>query len=227
MPSDFPRSPRFLKGALVAYETPFLGPVPNVIVFQYNPDQLSRSLAHRAPPPDPKSVGAVREDVLRVFGPPVETITLTVDLDAADQLADPGRHPHIVARGLQPVLAALELLLYPPSAQVLLDRTMAQRGTAQISKKGEAAPLVLFVWGPSRVLPVLLTNFSVTEKAFDQALNPILAEVQLGMRVLTYMDLKEDHLGYRAYTATQTQKEVLARLNLVSSPERITGMLQF
>jgi len=129
MPSDFPRSPKFLKGALVAYESQFLGPVPNIIVFQYNPEQLSRTLAHRAVPPEPSNVGGAREDVQRALGPPVETISLSVVLDATDQLGEPERHPHIVAHGLHP---ALELLLYPPSAQFLLNRTLAQAGTAQI-----------------------------------------------------------------------------------------------
>jgi hypothetical protein len=215
-----------LKGALVAYESQFLGPVPNVIVFQYNPVQLSRSLAHRVPRPDPKNVGAAREDVQQVLGPPVETIDLSVELDAADQLADPARHPQIVAHGLNPALAALELLLYPPSTQVLLNRTLAQAGAVQTSSGGNT-PFVLFVWGSSRVLPVRLTSFSVTEKAFDQALNPIQAEVKLGMRVLTYMEFKETSLGYNAYLASQAHKEALARLNLVNSAEQATGLPPF
>lgn len=225
MPSDFPRSPKSLKGALVAYESQFLGPLPNVIVFQYNPAQLRRTLAHRAAAPEPSNVGAARGDVQRVQGPPVETINLTVELDAADQLGEPAIHPHVVAHGLQPALAALELLLYPPSAQVLLNRTLTQAGTAQLCPAD--VPLVLFVWGPSRVLPVRLTSFSVTEEAFDQNLNPIQAKVDLGMRVLTYAELQETSLGYYAYLASQAQKEVLARLNLVSSAERVIGLLPF
>jgi hypothetical protein len=225
MPSDFPRSPKLLKGALVVYESQTPGLPPKVIVFQYNPEQLSRSLATRAAPSEPGNVGGAREDVLRVQGPPVETTNLTVVLEVSDQLAEPAQHPQIVLHGLHPALAALELLLYPPSSQALLNRTLAQAGTAQISP--EDVPLVLFVWGASRVVPVRLTSFSVTEQAFDQALNPIRVEVQLGMRVLTYMELKETSLGYNAYLATQTQKEVLARLNLVNSAEQVIGMLPF
>ena len=91
----------------------------------------------------------------------------------------------------------------------------------------EHVPLVLFVWGSSRVLPVRLTSFSVTEQAFDQQLNPILAKVQMGLRVLTYVDFKESSLGHSAFIANQTQKEVLARLNLINSAEQIVGMLPF
>lgn len=225
MSSDFPRSPKFLKGALVAYESQFLGAVPNIIVFQYNPEQLSRSLASRSAPPEASNVGAAREDVQRVLGPPVETVNLTVELDAADQLAEPETHPQIVAHGLHPALASLELLLYPSNTQVLLNQTLAQAGTAQICPTD--IPLVLFVWGRTRVLPVRLTNFSVTEDAFDQKLNPIRAKVELGMRVLTFMELRETSLGYTAYLASQSQKEVLARLNLVNSAEQLLGSLPF
>jgi|SRR5215211_7461331 len=225
MPSDFPRSPKLLKGALVAYQSQFLGPVPNVIVLQYNPDQLNRTLTNRSERSQTGSVGEAREDALQVLGPPIETTTITVVLEATDQLAEPTQNPQIVVHGLHPALAALELLLYPPSSQVLLNRTLARAGTAQI--RPADVPMVLFVWGRSRVVPVRLTSFSVTEQAFDQALNPIRAEVQLGMRVLTYMELKESSLGYNAYLATQTQKEVLARLNLGSSAEQAIGTLPF
>lgn len=225
MGSHFPGSPRLLKGALIAYDSQFLGLVPNVIAFQYNPDQLSRSLTERAAPPEPSNLGAAREDVLRVLGPPVENITISIELDATDQLAEPALHPQIVLHGLHPALAALELLLYPKNTQVLLNRTLAQAGQAQICPAD--VPLVLFVWGPSRVVPVRLTSFSITEEAFDQFLNPMRARVDLGMRVLTFMELKEASLGFAAYMATQVQKEVLARLNLVNSAEQVLGQLPF
>jgi len=76
MPSDFPRSPKFLKCALVAYQSQFIGAVPNIIVFQCNPLQLSRTLAARAAPPEPSNLGAAREAVLWVQGTPVETISI-------------------------------------------------------------------------------------------------------------------------------------------------------
>jgi hypothetical protein len=185
LPSQFPRSPKLLKGALVAYQSQFLGPIPNVIVFQYNPEQLSRSLSYRAPTPDYSSGnwGEAMEDIYRVQGPPSETINLSVELDAVDQLEHPAQNESAVLFGLHPALAALELLLYPTDSQVLLNQSLLQAGEAQVSAAD--APVVLFVWGLSRVLPVRLTNFSVTEQAFDQRLNPIQAKIDLGMQVLT------------------------------------------
>ncbi len=228
MPSDFPRTPRFLKGALVAYESKFLGPIPNVIVFQYNPESLSRSISQRVAAPvsqESQQSGVARQDAQRVPGPPEETITLTIQLDAADQLAEPASHVHTVEFGLHPTLAALELLLYPKTDQILISESLSKAGEIQTNPPD--LPIVLFVWGKSRVVPVRLTSFSVSEKAFDQGLNPIQAEVNLGMKVLTYMDLAEGTLGRNAYMVYQTQKEVLARLNLLNSAEQIFGTLPF
>lgn len=223
MPSDFPRSPKFLKGALVAYESEILGPIPNIIVFQYNPEQLSRTLTLRTPPAPAEKSGGAKAETYKVQGPPVESIELNIVLDAVDQLEEPALHPFAVARGIHPALSALELLLYPPENQFFENKTLSLTGSAKI--KAEKTPLVLFVWGPSRVVPVQLTGFSVTEEMFDQQLNPIQAKVDLGMKVLTYMELKETSIGYGAYLATQAQKEIMARLNMMNNVEQIAGML--
>jgi hypothetical protein len=224
MASDFPRSPKLLKGGLVVYQSQNPGPPPQVIVFQYNPEQMSRSLVMRAAPRDPGNVGSAREDVLRVLGPPVETINLSVDLDAADQLAEPDKNPDTVQNGLHAPLAILEMLLYPTTekAQQMLD--FAQAGQVQVCPAD--VPLVLLAWGKSRVLPVLLTNFSVNEQAFDPQLNPIQAKVDLGMRVLTYMELQQGTLGYMAFLAYQRQKEMLAgQYAPLGDPSRLLGLL--
>lgn len=212
-----------IKGAIIAYNSQFLGRRPNVILFQYNPGEVSRSLENRTAPSDVRNVGAAKEEATRVLGPPVETISVTVELDAAEQLEHPLLHPHVARHGLHPALAALEMLLYPPPTQVHLNRALAQAGTVQYCPP--EVPLALFVWGVSRVLPVRLSSFSVTEEAHDRNLNPIRARVELSMRVLTYMELKESSIGYQAYMATQVQKEVLARLNVANSAREILGLL--
>src|SRR5690606_20501542 len=114
---------------------------------------------------------------------------------------------------------------YPPTEQFLLRRALAVAGTVQHSPP--EVPIVLFIWGRSRVVPVRLTTFTVTEEEFDPQLNPVRAKVDLGMGVLTYVDMRDNSVGYAAYLATQVQKEVLARLNLVNSAEQIIGMLPF
>lgn len=199
-------SPKVLKGALVAYAFPDL--VPSLVVFQYNPETLTRSLSPRT------AEGAVgRGDALRADGPPEETISLTVEIDAADQLE---RGDGLTAsHGLHPALAMLEGLLYPPFPLVVANQALALAGGAFIG--GEPVPLALFVWGASRVLPVRVQSVSITEQAFDPALNPILARAELSMRVLSYRELEPGSPAYWVYMAAFTQKEVLAAMNLVSN----------
>jgi hypothetical protein len=209
MSSEFPGSPQLLKGALAVYQSQTPGTQPTLIVFQYNPEQLRRTLALRTPPREGSNVGNAREDILRVIGPPLETINLTVVLDATDQLEDPQQNQVVVENGLTPALAMLELLLYPATALVQQNQTLADRGEVQISPAD--LPLTLLVWGKSRIVPVKLTSFSVTEEAFDPDLNPIQAKVELGMQVLTYMELTPSSLGYDAYLSYQRKKEQLAQ----------------
>jgi hypothetical protein len=224
MASDSPRSPKLLKGGLVVYPSQSPGPPSQVILFQYNPEQMSRSLAMRAAPRDPSNVGSAREDVLRVLGPPVETINLSVELDAADQLAEPDQNPTTVENGLHPALATLEMLLYPTTEQAQQMMGFAEEGQVQVCPAD--VPLVLLVWGKSRVVPILLTNFAVTEQFFDPQLNPIQAKVDLGMRVLTYMELPVGSVGYMAFLAYQRQKEMLAaQYQPFGDPSRVLGIL--
>ncbi len=224
MASEFPRSPRLLKGGLVVYASQTPGPPPKIVVFQYNPEQMTRSLAMRAAPREPSNIGAAREDVLRALGPPVETINLAIELDAADQLAEPDKNPVTVEFGLHPVLASLEMLLYPPTNEFQTSLSLALGGQVQVCPAD--LPLVLLVWGKSRVVPVMLTSFSITEEAFDPKLNPIQARVDLGLRVLTYMELKDTSIGYGAFLAYQRQKEVLSQaFHPLGDVSRLTGLL--
>jgi hypothetical protein len=40
----YSRSPRLIKGALIEVSEPFLAPVPNIVLFQYNPETMSREM---------------------------------------------------------------------------------------------------------------------------------------------------------------------------------------
>jgi len=217
MPSDFPKSPKLLRGALAVYGDDAPGTQPQIIHFQYNPQALRRRLEHRAQPAQPSNVGGAQEDTMRVIGPPVERIDLSIELDAADQLAEPSRNQTVAQHGLHPILATLEMLLYPPSFRVLENESLAEQGEVQLSPA--ELPLTLLVWGRSRVVPVRLTSFSIAEEAYDPNLNPIRAKVELGMQVLTYLELHQSSLGRSAYISYQEQKESLARQHRSSEDE--------
>jgi hypothetical protein len=143
-------------------------------------------------------------------GPAIETIKVEAELDATDQLEFPLQYPNAVKYGLHPQLAQLEMLVNPTVETLLADDAMASAGTLEIIPLEQ--PLTLFVWSVSRVVPVRLSEFSITEEAFDPNLNPIRAKVSLGMRVLSVDDLGFDHPGGRAYLSYLTHKETLASL---------------
>jgi hypothetical protein len=173
---------------------------------QYNPDTLSRTLQARGVTAE----GGDRLDALRLTGPPIETIKLDAEIDATDQLEHPSDNPITTQFGIHPQLAALEMLIYPASSQIQSDNTLAQAGTIEVAPM--EAPLTLFVWSPNRILPVRLTEFSITEEAFDTNLNPIRAKVSLGLRVLNVVDLDFDHKGNSLFMAYHQQKERLATM---------------
>jgi hypothetical protein len=220
MPSDFSRSPRLLKGALVVFETAI--PVPtNLIVFQYNPETVTRGFRAFGGGGDP-SGGA--GDTQHVPLPPLETFQMKVELDAADQLEV--SNPLARGVGLHPTLAALELLLYPPSTQLILNKALSLLGSSIVSPP--ESPMVLLVWGAPRVIPVRVTAIAITEQAFDTILNPIRAEVTLGLRALTPVELQAAGPPFDTLAlVNHIAKEVLARANIVNSVQQITTMLPF
>jgi Contractile injection system tube protein len=194
---------RLVKGGLVLVD-PESTAVRTVIALQYNPETVSRTLQVQATGGE----SGERSEALRLKGPPVETFKLDAEIDAADQLesGDPLAGEH----GIQPQLAALETIVYPSSATLQANDSLARAGTLEIAPT--QAPLTLFVWSKNRIVPVRVTDFSITEEAFDAGLNPIRAKVSLGLRVLSVADLGFDHRGGSLFLGYQQQKERLAGL---------------
>ena len=191
--TSFPNSPRLLKAGLVLVNPESQAP-ERVIALQYNPDTVTRTLA-----PQAIADSANRSNVLRLTGPAIETIKLTVEIDAIDQLEFPEQNEAAVESGIHRALAALETLVHPRSDQLVSNNTLAGLGTLEIAPV--ETPLTLFVWSKLRIVPVRLTDLSITEEAFDPALNPIRAKVSLGMRVLSVNDLGFDHRGAHIFMA--------------------------
>src|SRR6202789_1756313 len=214
MATTSPISPRLVKGGIVTMD-PDTAAVQSVITLQYNPDSLSRTLQIQAVQ---GGQDGVRVDALRLRGPAIETIKVEAELDATDQLEFPSKYPLAVKYGLHPQLAQLEMLVNPTVETLLADDAMASAGTLEIIPLEQ--PLTLSVWSASRVIPVRLTELSITEEAFDPNLNPIRAKVSLGMRVLSVDDLGFEHPGGRMYLSYLTNKESLAAQ--VASPALTT-----
>lgn len=203
--TTFPGSPKTQKGAIVGLD-PF-NPLASVVVFQYNPDTLTRTLTAQT------TGGTNPGEALRLKGPPQESITVNIEIDATDQLET--ANGIATTMGLYPTLSSLEMLLYPKSALVIANEVLANVGMIEIIPP--EAPLTLFIWGVKRVVPVRLTTFSITEEAFDTNLNPIRAKVNLGLRVLNYQDLGLLSVGGALFMAHQIIKEVMATINGVGT----------
>lgn len=201
--SSFPGSPRLLRGAIVGID--LFDPLSSIVVFQYNPESLTRTL-------QAQTMGneeGARTEVLRLTGAPIETIKLDAELDAADQLET--ADPIATTLGIYPQLSALEMMIYPKSAKVIIDTALWLTGTLEIIPP--AAPFTVLIWGVKRVVPVRLNDFSIAEEAYDCNLNPIRAKVSLGFRVLSYNDFSVTHPGYYLFLAHQVVKETMALIN--------------
>ncbi len=200
------RSPRTTRGAIVGLDP--ANPLASVVAFQYNPDEMTRTLQARAATGGTGTSQGARNEALRLTGAPIETIGLTVEIDAADQLST--ADPLATRFGIYPQLSGLEMLLYPKSSTLIANAALAAAGSIELVPT--EAPLTLLIWGVRRVVPVRLTQFSITEQAYDPELNPIRARVQLGLRVLSYSDLPSSSPGYHLFVAHQVAKEVMATL---------------
>jgi hypothetical protein len=195
-------SPLLRRGAIISLE-PNTGIPLGTIMLQYNPETITRSLK-------PQSVGDQpdRTEILRLKGPPVETIRCSVEIDATDQLA--GSDSVAIATGIQPQLSALELLVYPSSTRLIINEVLSLIGTIEILPMESA--LTVFVWNSKRITPIRINSFEITEEAFDPRLNPIRAKVALDMRVLSINDVGFLTPAGALYMVYQMTKEALAQM---------------
>lgn len=203
--TGFSNSPQLIKGGLIIM-APGGGAVRSTIALQYNPDTLTRSYQVQGVGGDG---GGERAQPFRLKGPAIESIKLDAEIDATDQLEFPATHANAVAFGVGPQIAALEALVHPSTDELQAIAALTAGGALEILPP--EAPLVLFVWSKSRVAPVRVTEFSVTEEAFDPALNPIRAKVSLGLRVMSVDDLGFTHRGGAIFMTYLKSREALAQ----------------
>lgn len=199
--------PKPIRSGIVIVD-PERGTPERIIVLQFNPDTLERSLSPQQAGTGGDSGGGGsgngdRNEALRLKGPAQETWKFTAEIDSTDQLDVPA------ADGIHPQLAVLEMLVQPTTAQLRAATALTKAGTIEITPI--EMPLTLFTWGSKRVMPVRLTELSINESAFDVNLNPMRASLSIGMKVLTVSDLPAGHRGAELYLAHLAQKEQLAR----------------
>jgi hypothetical protein len=214
--TNFPGSAKPARGALIGLDA--ANPVASIILFQYNPEKMTRTLA----PQTSGGQGTIFE-TQRLKGAPVETIKLQIELDAIDRIQPGDDNPANLS--IYPQLSALEMLVYPKSALIITNSILLAIGTIEVVPP--MGPLTLLVWGPKRVLPVRVTDFTISEEAYDAQLNPIQAKVDLGLRVLSYNDLSLAHPGYHLFLAHQVVKEVFASIGSVGNISSLGDTIPF
>ncbi len=229
----------YLRGALVEYGSDVLGPIPNVVVFQFNPEQISRTIT--IPRDSAQTPETARQtEPHQTSAPPTESFTVTAHFSAADDLGEGGAAAAIPRLfGVGPQLAALEKMVYPESGFVsgaigaVVDAIGSALGStgATRSTPREPTPRILFIWGPARLLPVKIRSMSITEQKYDMLLNPVQAEVQIGLEVLGFPQdeqrFPDDPVGTGALQYTQTVKDAQATLNLVKAVEAAVDIIPF
>src|ERR1043166_2288005 len=229
----------FIRGAFIEFMPTFLIPLPNIIIFQYNPETMTPAWTQPASVPVSESAGG-NANPLAVKGLPGESFSFTLVMDTVDMIADgsPVAEGIATVSGIYTRLAALEMLQYPvPAKEDSLIPAPPVPGGAPAATPDRTVPLmqvptVLFVWGPGRIVPVRVTSLSITEKLYDGLLNPIHAGASIGVRVLTPDELKWvtgplGELAKVAYDYSQGLRQALAIANLANAAESAIGMLPF
>ena len=206
-----------LKGAFIKIDAGLLGALPNIVVFQFNPEQVTRQPALVRPPTP--NTGGGSTDESQQPSPPTEWISFSLRVDATDQLASGNPTGAIAAAsGILPTLSALELLMVPQRS-LAIDLVRLVRGKSLFQHPPDKLSTVLFFWGPFRILPVSVYSLTITETEYDTLLNPIRAEVSVNLEVLTPDQLNGDTLAIGAYYYSQGVKKVMAALNLANAAQ--------
>jgi hypothetical protein len=211
-----------LKGAFINLGAGLLGALPNIVVFQFNPESITRTPSLVQPPPP--SSGAGNNNALQQPADPSESMSFSLKVDASDQLAQ--ANPIAAASGILPTLSALELLMVPKSS-LSINLFQLSGGANPYQNPPAKLPTVLFFWGAYRIVPVSITSMRITETEYDTLLNPVRAEISVSLQVLTPSQLAtDDTLALGAYKYSQGVKEVMAALNLANSAQLgISGVL--
>ena len=220
--------PFLLRGALIEYGSDFFGPIPNVVIFQFNPESLSREIQIPQRP-----TGASSRETSQAGEVPVEKFTVTAHFSAADQLND--NHPLARAFGIGTRLAALEKMVRPAGRISSLIGAAVdavgdllggdEEATQPIPR--EAYPRTLFIWGVTRVLPVVIDSLTINEQEYDFLLNPVRAEVSIGMSVANLSACTDDVIARGALEYSNLAKEAQAMLNLVNTVEQVIEIIPF
>ena len=219
----------YLRGALIEYGTDFLGPIPNIVIFQFNPETLSRDIQIPERPTGSKS-----RETHQAGEVPVEKISLTAYFSAADQLNN--NNPLARLFGIGPQLAALEKMTRPYTKDKSelgdepdpIGKAISEEDDSATQKiPREKYPPILFIWGLTKVLPVIIKSMAIKEEQFDRNLNPIQAQVSLNLSVITLDSSSDDAVAKGALKYSKLVKDAQAAANLVNTAQQVMDIIPF
>lgn len=215
-----------LRGALIEYGTDLIGPIPNVVIFQFNPESLSRALQVPSRP-----TGATQRETTQAGEKTFEKITFKAHFSAANMLDE----DKVLARmfGIGPQLAALEKMVLPSAKLAgLIGAAIDKIASAAAPPAPPAQPIprekyprILFIWGPTRVLPVTIDSMTIAEQEYDFLLNPVRAEVDITLSVIAIDQCSDDVLAKGALEYSTIAKEAMAIANLANTAEQVFELI--
>jgi hypothetical protein len=216
-----------LKGALVEYHSDFMGSLPNVVIFQFNPEKLERKI--NIPP---RLTG---KEANQGETSPTEVISFLANINAADQLNN--GNPLARIYGIAPQLAALEKMIYPigiiseaisEAIDIIGDMIPSSEKSKKIYETPNprpAFPSILFIWGKTRILPVVIQSLSITENHYDSQLIPINAEVNISLAVKPIENVLTDDIAFGALAYTNMNKDAQAMANMSQTVSELSKYL--
>jgi hypothetical protein len=177
------------KGKILSSETPFF-------VFQYNPEMITRTISF-GKSEEESQVERKKADANSI----TEVINFHLEFDMIDQIEQSNQHKNYLEKGLHPTLAALESIMH-----------------SQAQAKNSSGHIILFLFGPNRMLPVWIDSIKVLEESFDQNLNPIRVRIELNMRMRDLSELKPNSLKYDIYSKHFDNRRLLTQHYAENTP---------
>ena len=215
----------FTKGAFAIFNPDDTAVMASFIPFRFNPESLTRQLqVEQAQDSGSAATGAAapeggagEQGADASAGALKETFSILLRFDLAEREETKSSIP--VDFGVLPEISALEELMHPTESET----EAPSDGTEPVRARGRR-PLVLFVWGERRVVPVKITGMAIAETFFNGKLYPIRAEVEVGLEVLGEAEARDNTRVRSSIDFTSANRRKMARLYLDTTADQGTNV---
>lgn len=209
----------FQQGALAVFDddtTQELTPLSRFIPFRFNPEELSRQLtveqaqgqgAQPATGGTATGGNSADQGADADSGSLKEVFTVLLRFDLAFREQQSSTMP--VEYGVMPEISALEDLMHP------IESTTDQPSDGtEPTRARSRRPLVLFIWGERRVVPVKIVGMNINETFFNGQLYPTRSEVEISFETLGGGDARDNLRVSSSLKFTADNRRKMARIYL-------------